>query len=871
MRRVLALALLALLAASLALPLQHCSCAGESEERAEIYVAGSCIMWRLVSTKPPVTIDSVDWGLAEEAGVREVILSFSVVRRWPRIYSYMLEGVVFDGTGIGVVEKDAARLEIVFEEWVDEGVARAIAYNLSRAFHLRFTPAYTSGPSAVFYAPLNSTYHKTYILRGLSWNYTGIFSSASFEDTMTRADYARIVVRARVGGGVSYSLEFSSIKHYSFPPGEYDFRLSIALPYISQARAGDDVDRTVVRVAIADALLLSIPPNMSVTLDGHTYVLERVYGPGEQLKDAHIRLMFAFPLLMVSKSVSANTTLAGGNITVRVRVSNLGGGEARDILVEEPEWWAGLGNVTGQISRRIALLRPGETEEMVYVVTLARNASYIAIPPTRAIVNASGLAVEFRSSAVNVHAVNGSVVSVVSASVSELSPTTPAAGDRITYYLEVWNNGTRPIRELSVDGVFVRELRPGSVKLPMEREASSLRPSEIVISHSLEYSIGGERYSLEGPYVPVMYRLTRPLLPRVDVGVRVEGRGCEYNVTVAILANMTGEGTIAVRGIVLGNTSYVAGDFEEENRTLAYVYRGTQPGGNLTLSMSISLENGTSSLPPLITASVRDRRGSMSMLVCPRPILADVRVDVARLPDVLLKGLTYALNVTIWNGDYLPLHNVTVTVSTSGITVRNATALSVAELAGRSEMRVVFNATPTRTGSVSISSVAARFVYCGFQLSASAGGYSAAAIKGVAVRLSVPRSVVEGSEIPIEVVVARDSPEVTDIAVKWALPRPLTFTGGASLVEVPIEIADSKGSVRLVISPPEPGRYSLEPPEVTFVFRGKRYSIRDLGVALPRVEFEVRENVVMRYWTYFGAMLALAAVLIGYVRRRVGA
>jgi hypothetical protein len=315
-------------------------------------------------------------GLREDSmqGVNGFKLTASFVAEWrPEFYILGDEGY----KALPLSPPPTGGLTLIIDA-EDEVQADSAAQALGRMMKAAFIQIGAEDHRYIYYSHCNFRYISQ-ILLGTLPKFEGgftnllrsVFSEKSLQFIVLEAS------RSQMGFSTQLTLQYAEAKSLTTT-----FDLDKVLSGFSNTTASKDVSESRVEVVFADALISStLLPSVEVinSVENFSSKLSFKVGAGEKPPLSKIELAYYPPLLKVERVVDKGVVEAASGmdtVEVTLRLENVAPANslaAEDLTVNE-DWWRGKFElVSGNTSRKVVTLKPGEKVEIPYVLRLTEQ------------------------------------------------------------------------------------------------------------------------------------------------------------------------------------------------------------------------------------------------------------------------------------------------------------------------------------------------------------------------------------------------------------------------------------------------------------------------------------------------------------------
>jgi hypothetical protein len=315
-------------------------------------------------------------GLGEESlrGVNSYKLVASFVKDWlPAFHILGDEG--YKVLPLTPTPKEGLTLIVDADE---EARADSAAQALGRVVKAAFMRIAAEDHKYIYYSHCSFNYVSQILLGALpkfEGGFTNLLRSAFSEKSLQFIVLEGL--RSKTGFSTQLTLQYAEAR--SLTP---TFDLDTVLPGFSNTTVPKDVSESRVEVVFADALISSTPlPNVEAInfFENISSKLSFKIDSGGKAPLSKIQLTYYPPLIKVERVVDKGVVEAAeGRDTVEVtlRLENVAPANslaAEDLAVNE-EWWVGKFElVSGNASKKVAALKPGEKVEIPYVLRLTES------------------------------------------------------------------------------------------------------------------------------------------------------------------------------------------------------------------------------------------------------------------------------------------------------------------------------------------------------------------------------------------------------------------------------------------------------------------------------------------------------------------
>lgn len=835
------------------------------KETINIYTAYDSLLIRMELRGAPEVYQYfvADFGQAA-AGVSEFTISFIKVNRWVDTYTYFLDGVWYEGTGIEYVPGTKAVLAInatsVFSD------VAGFASSLSREFMLAFSYKYRDNRGVYHYqSPYSDVVYNSKLFSYIDSLPYAVAKWAPVT-RLPSLDYYNITIRLDVRRGVG-DLFISYISH-----SDGGFRMLLGqIDWEPYANDSIDVDLTIYSRYI---LLSNVPGYYNVSqLDGYLYVYSASIPPGREDNPLDISISIDYPLIVVYRDFNSTDFTPGSSVEVLLKVENLGGSDVGPIELREYVWWDGVSVelVSGDVESRIPSLGAEESRIMKYVVRINGVVGDLYIGPAEAEVGLPSNITLLYLSQSNILHRDGPLIDVS----LDIQDTVVEVGQEYTYKAIVRNKGVSPADNLIVGEYVIGSLDPGEERI-VEISISPKTPTDIIMPTAVEvsYIYNESVYQVTSPSLYIPFKPLSILYPAIEVSIDNFFNGSTINMSLLIRNN----GLVEASDIYIssdlsgleGYLEYLGGDFTQRDSLLTVDGLALGLGEELTINAVFNVVSDEPFILPVYNISVA---GQPSLTIeTPVDIFFNKSIDLELRTSGEEMVIDYPFNVSalVRNNAGLPIYNVTMLIGNySGDLDVQYTVNNVSFVDSGGSTVLEASVTAESEGVYLLRDVKVSFIFGGLLREFGLGDIRIKFLYGLRVSGGFePPSVDEASETTLKIVFTSDCPEcVSNIVLSVSLPEGLSFEDGSRELVENIVLKGERYEVSYKVRAAEPGDYPINI-SVSYLFGGE-FSVELSGDRIAPVKLVVRENILMRYYIYFAVGLVMALVVAFLVRRYI--
>lgn len=842
--------------------------AGGVQESIRIFTAYDSILVRVsLNDAPEVYQSFIDLFGSLDPSISSLKISFVKNSRWRNSYTYFLDGVWYNDTGIEYVPGTRSEMVIVSDASPDD-LSGSVS-GISEAFMLAFNYYYTDDDGAIHYiSPYSDIVFESKLysfIDNLGYavaKWTPVTRLSSF-------DYYNITIvinRSSETGALEVSYINFNSGGFRTLMGQVDWE-----PY------SNDTNNVELSIYSRYIILYNIPDYYDlVVLDPAEKYIKIEVSLSPELEDnpLDVSMKIDYPILLISRDFNSTDFSPGSYIEVFIKVENIGPLTIDSVSVRESNWWLGSGVefVSGDTEANISDLGSGDSKIIKYVVKVGNLTRDIYIGPAEArVVLPTNITMVYFSQANYIHRGGAFIDSMLK--VHSLSA---EFGSELTYKVIVRNRGNSTITNLVVGEYVIGSLDPGEERI-VEFPLSPSSPHDVVMSvgGAVQYSFNGSQYSLSTPTSYVVFIPSDIYAPSFNASIKYVETDNILNISLtvknvglvdAIDMSITGD-----LSYLSGILDYVDGDFSLSGSRIFVKGLALGVGDSLELSAEFEIKTDRSFIYPVFEVTVLEASPSLK-LVFDTDIFYNKSLDVvvATSGGRMITRYPFYVNISIYNNVGFSVYNYTVFIGTypDGISVEYLNN-NISVIAGGESAEIPIAVRSEDAGEYYLRDIRASFILGGVLREHRFGGVNITFVYGLRVVSElVPSNIDEGGEAHLLLRFSSDCAEcLGDVKLVISLPEGIVFENGARESSEDIVLEVGAAEKLFIIKGLEPGEYIINI-SISYVF-DDRYPVFVGGDDIGVIKLNVEENLLMRYYIYFFIGLIIA-VVVAFILRRIG-
>ena len=802
-----------------------------------------------------------------DPGIASFKLSFIKNNNWRNTYSYFLENVWYNDTGLVYVPSSKAELSVKTSSLTAD--VPSFIGKLSDIFMLSFQYNGKFGNTYKYVSPYSDLVynHKlVFYMDGLShavakWAPVTRFSNFDYYNITIYIDYVSKT------GSLYISFINSNPSGFRTLLGQVDWE-----PYANDTTPVDFI-------IYSRYIIVSDVPSFYKVVEfdpiNYLLVLNGSVDPPSEKNPLDITLSMDYPILLLSRDFNSTDFEAGKFIEVYLKLENIGRVDIDNIVLKEYPWWdsPGVELISGDVETNVTGLDKGQTRIVKYVVKLTDLSSDIFIGPAEATVKlANNISITYYSQSQFIHA-NGAFIDLT----LNIPNIRAELGESFIYKLVVKNRGRISVDNLIVGEYVIGSLGPGEERI-VEVSLTPKSPNDIIVPVGGEttYTVNDTQYSVASPKTIIVYSPKDIYGPSIKVSTEYYAiDSATLNVSL-ILENI---GLVDIPDISVvsdirplsTSIEYFSGDFDIDNNILSLVGMALGVGDSITLTAIFNITTDTPFLYPVFKVYILHSNPSYI-----RESSVDIyynnslKIELSTSGDKMVTKYPYYINVSLSNHLGFNIYNYTIKSGavSEGIDVKYlVNNVSVVSDGASETLKMAITA--DSEGVYWLNGLKVLFILGGVNREVNLGDINITFLYGLRVQASVePVSIKEGGSSTLIIKLSSDCPDcISQLKLSIKLPSGLSFENGSSEILKNIQLTSDTLENEFVINGLMPGKYQINV-TVSYLFNNQ-YDVVLGSEDIPPVSLKVEENVLMRYYIYFLAGLVLA-VVVAYLLRKMG-
>lgn len=807
-------------------------------------------------------------------GVKKVSLSFIRVFDWKNTYSYFINNIWYNDTGIEEVPTTYAIIKFYLKGNSSTSGISLYIDNVSRYYYLYFSKVYEGKNIVEYVSPYQHDVSFTRIVSILGENYPAVFKWIGL-DRFDTYDFYNITLV------IDYDISSASFKA-SYINYQRE-GISSLMKLFNWYQVKNDTRNIYLTLYSRFSQVDSYPSlyNLSVIDPSTLFTSLKSVSTGNSTKNPFdIDLRFDLPYLYIERSFNNTQPMDGDSVEITLTITNKGGFDVKNVHVSEPHWW----------DDKKILFIGGDTEKSYGDITSSssRVLRYIVKINT-----SKPLDISIPSSNITVELYNNTVLSYTSSeNVIHLNSNSPflkvsierktgdiRVGEKFKYDLSVINIGNSSAYALQLGSFLIKSLKPGETKtVELEVGVDSVRDLIKQVSSKIIYSFSNKTFEIFSQSYPILFRSVKIMAPSAYLFIGYMPLNDSYVKAVFKINNIGVENIPKLRleGRILSGLEYVSGNFtyNSEDRIFYIDDIVLGVGGASTYYAKFRLVNSDVFLYPVVKLYFSDGK-----IMFVRDGLVDIfynkSLSLTKIfPEPpLLTGKEYNFILVLLNNGSAPLYNITASLKEHPINI-NFTAFphEIDHVSKGERAEFKFSFYGIHQGNITFPGVKIGFILGGRDRKIDIASKAASFVYGLKMDLALDKKdIVENRYTGLKIVLETDSPtSIHDINIMVKLPNGLSFRDGEKVYSMKINNILRKHVIRLEIYGRKPGKYNISDVLVTYYFKDKKIDLSAQHLSLPYTTLIVKENIMRRYFIYFilGIVIAFGAAI--YLRRMIG-
>jgi len=793
-------------------------------------------------------------------------LSFIKNDNWRNTYSYFLEDVWYNGTGIVYVPSSKAELLVETSSLTAD--VPGFVGKLSDVFMLSFQYNGKSGDMYDYVSPYSDLVYN----HKLVFYIDGLTHAVAKWAPVTRFsnfDYYNITIYIdTVSKTGSLYIAFINNNPSGFRTllGQVDWE-----PY------ANDTTPVVFTIYSRYIIISDIPSFYDVAEfnpQNYLLVLNGSVNPPSENNPLDITLSMDYPILLISRDFNTTDFEVGKFIEVYLKLENIGRVDVGNVVLKEYPWWdsPGVELVSGDVKTNVTGLDKGQTRIVKYVIKLTDISSDIFIGPAEATVKlANNVSITYYSQSQFIHA-NGAFIDLT----LNIPDIRAELSESFIYKLVVKNKGRIPVDNLIVGEYVIGSLGPGEERI-VEASLTPKSPNDIIVPVGGEttYTVNDTQYRIVSPKTIIVYSPKDIYGPSIKVSTEyyaIDSTALNVSLTLENIGLVDIPDISVVSDIRPLSTSikYFSGDFGIDNNILSFEGVALGVGDSITLSAIFNITTESPFLYPVFKVYILHSNPSYI-----RESSIDIyynnslKIELSTSGDKMVTKYPYYINVSLSNHLGFNIYNYTIKSGavSEGINVEYlVNNVSVVSDGASETLKMAITA--DSEGVYWLNDLKVLFILGGVNREVNLGDINITFLYGLKVQASVePMSIKEGDSSTLIIKFTSDCPDcISQLRLSIKLPSGLNFEDGSSEIVKDVQLTSDSLENEFVINGLVPGDYQINV-TVSYLFNNQ-YKVVLGSEDIPTVGLKVEENVLMRYYIYFFAGLILA-VVVAYLLRRM--
>ncbi|NIM45203.1 MAG: hypothetical protein GTO54_06150, partial [Nitrososphaeria archaeon] len=590
-------------------------------ERIDFYFAGESGLWIVNLTGGNITFFDLDHSAYPYNLIERLELTLFYQDTWNETFNFFRDDVLYD-TRLPEFTADSATLSLKISEAVTPDAARKavgeISTALSDGLYLALTDTRElSGNTFELVSPISPTQHFKKIWGMFPTSLEGFLDSVSPSTLLNKKAAYVSVTTSKKGIYYENSIVIGLLEPNLVSNGQ--FRLEDSIPQVEEMRSSPYSNSSVINLHLRNAYMAEFPEDVSVThspVEDLT-IIKKELKSNETIPNLVFTYKYSYPILIAVREPSSFLITPDQTLNVTLRVTNIGENMAEDVKITEVEWWdpSDFELIKGDLTAQFPTIRKDQTKTISYSLNslYTGKVKTITIPPyevTHPSKEEGGRPIYTTYSNSQVLWLGGASAPTLIARIIDVSDPSPTVEDDLTYYIQIFNEGTAPAEHVMIEERIIGLLEPGDSETVLMRTRPVDDTDTRKTLHSqVSFSYQGEKHYVESPMFDVYFTPTASLGPSLNVNRRVslahEGEK-EMNLTVSI--NLTNIGRGLVDRIMMNNrlpkeASYVEGNVSYNPQKHEVTYTGVDlvEGESLLFEYRVLVESESSVIFPEAT------------------------------------------------------------------------------------------------------------------------------------------------------------------------------------------------------------------------------------------------------------------------------
>ena len=806
--------------------------------------------------------------------LKKVSISFIRLFDWKNTYSYFLDNIWYNNTGIKYIPSTCVDMKLYFSENSSSYNLSSYINSLSKYYYLYFSKVNESGNMVEYLSPYQHDISFSKVFDLFGDNIPTVFKWINLNN-LDLYDFYNITI----------SVDYSS-SEVSFQTSYINFQkngISSLLKLFNWHPVKNDTRNIYLSIYSKFSEITSYPSIYNLTvLDPNTLFvhLNGVLKGNSTKNPFDINLRYDLPHLHIERTFNNTQPRNGDYVKVSVKITNTGAFNVKNVYVSEPRWWDGNRILfeSGDVKENYSIIPSSSTKIMEYVVKINTSASLdINIPP-------SNVSVEIYNNSFLLYRSNENILHFNSNApflevfIKEKSKTVKP-GEKYIYTLYATNKGRSSAYNLQIGESLTESLNPGETKnAKLETGVDNATDLIKQISSKVIYSFSNKTFKIFSQSYPILFKPDAIMAPSAYLYVNYIPVNNTYVDAVFKINNIGIEDIpkIKLEGVLLPGLKYVSGDFTyipEDNLFYNYITNLARKS-TVTYHAEFKVTGDNISLYPLVRIISSDGKTTLV-----RYGIVDVFYNrsvsllknIPNPPLLMREKYNYAIKITN-NGD-ADIYNITAMLKGYSSNIKITSLPHPIKYVGSgNSTEIQFSFHGLESGNITFPEIEINFVLGGKERKIDIPSKTFLSVYGLKIDFSLDKNnIIENKYVHLKITFQTDSPNyVHNININMTIPNGLSLENGETSFTKSIKTIPSSYVIDLNIYGNKPGTYNISNISVSYYFKNKKIDLSSQYSPPLSIAIYVKENVLRRYFIYFIIGLVISVGVGVYLRKIIG-